>query len=207
MILPMQNVWLSRYREPDRPDAVIRVLGPDSKPEVARRLLGGDGTVTLVAVPLSTLIVAPATHKAVAWLQDQAQADRTVLRRGWSVPGRAMSLSVAIICERPDIARSCGGGHHRPPACRAFRRLPFGVAGTRSAGDEWDQGDRSERPGLDDPGRVARLVARRVVSDRTPLRLRDGFVSVVSWRFGEHWDAASSPTRCVTRWNVHPQRS
>ena len=60
----------------DRPKAVLRVLGPGSPPEVAGRLRSRDGTVALVAVPLSTSFVAPATHEAVAWLQSQARAAR-----------------------------------------------------------------------------------------------------------------------------------
>ena len=55
----------------DRPKAILRVLGPGSPPEVAGRLLSRDGTVALVAVPLSTSFVAPATQEAVAWLQSQ----------------------------------------------------------------------------------------------------------------------------------------
>ena len=66
---------VERFEAQGRPKAVLRVLGPDSEPELARRLLSRDGTVALVAVPLSTSFVAPATHEAVAWLQLQARAD------------------------------------------------------------------------------------------------------------------------------------
>jgi putative drug exporter of the RND superfamily len=69
----------------DRPEAVLRVLGPGSPPEVARRLRSRDGTVALVAVPLSTSFVAPATHEAVAWLQLQTRADRLDLPEGLEV--------------------------------------------------------------------------------------------------------------------------
>jgi RND superfamily putative drug exporter len=76
---------VERIEAPGRPNAVIRALGPDSKPEVARRLLSKDGTVTLVAVPLSTTFVAPATDEAVAWLQSQAQADQLDFPKGLEV--------------------------------------------------------------------------------------------------------------------------
>ena len=66
----------------DRPRAVLRVLGPDSAPEVAERLFSRDRTVVLVAAPLSTSFVAPATHEAVAWLQSQARADQLDLPDG-----------------------------------------------------------------------------------------------------------------------------
>jgi putative drug exporter of the RND superfamily len=62
-----------RIEEVDRPKAVLRVLGPSSAPEVAARLRSKDGTVSLVAVELSTSFVAPATHDAVAWVQSQAR--------------------------------------------------------------------------------------------------------------------------------------
>jgi RND superfamily putative drug exporter len=57
----------------DRPKGILRVLGPSSSPEVAGRLRSRDGTVALVAVPLSTSFVAPETQEAVAWLRSQAR--------------------------------------------------------------------------------------------------------------------------------------
>jgi putative drug exporter of the RND superfamily len=69
----------------DRPKAVIRVLEPGSPAPVAARLRSNDGTVALVAVPLSTSFVAPATHEAIAWLQSQTRADRLDLPQGLEV--------------------------------------------------------------------------------------------------------------------------
>jgi putative drug exporter of the RND superfamily len=74
-----------RIAAEDSPKAVLRVLGPGSSPEVAARLRSKDGTVALVAVPLSTSFVAPATHEAVAWLQSQTRADRLELPQGLEV--------------------------------------------------------------------------------------------------------------------------
>ena len=68
-----------------RPQAVLRALGPSSPPEVARRLKSTDGTVALVAVPLSTSFVSPSTHEAVAWLQSQARAAELGLPDGLEV--------------------------------------------------------------------------------------------------------------------------
>ena len=65
---------VARIEEQGRPQAILRVLGPNSRPEVARRLRSKDGTAELVVVTLSTSFVAPATHEAVAWLQLQTQA-------------------------------------------------------------------------------------------------------------------------------------
>ena len=73
---------VARIEKPDHPKAVLRVLGPHSPPEVARRLMSKDGTAQLVVVTLSTSFVAPATHEAVAWLQSLTQADRLDLPQG-----------------------------------------------------------------------------------------------------------------------------
>ena len=61
-----------RYESAGRPEELLRVIGPVSVPEIARRLVSPDGTVSLVAVSLATSFVAPATHEAVAWIQQQA---------------------------------------------------------------------------------------------------------------------------------------
>src|SRR4051812_10613332 len=55
-----------------RPKEILRVMGPQSAPEVASRLLSPDGTMRLVVVPMSQSFVSPSTHRAVAWLQEQA---------------------------------------------------------------------------------------------------------------------------------------
>jgi uncharacterized membrane protein YdfJ with MMPL/SSD domain len=154
---------VERIEAPGRPNAVIRALGPDSKPEVARRLLSKDGTVTLVAVPLSTTFVAPATDEAVAWLQSQAQADQLDFPKGLEVRwagdaliGRDYMRNVQTSLDRAAVATV-----------------------VRSAGDDRNEpGDCSECFGMDDPGRMGGLAARRVVPNRPPLRLRDWFLSI-----------------------------
>jgi RND superfamily putative drug exporter len=62
------------FEVPGKPAELLRVLGPDSPPDVAARLVSHDGTMQLVAVPLSDTFVSPATHRAVAWLQARAAA-------------------------------------------------------------------------------------------------------------------------------------
>jgi RND superfamily putative drug exporter len=61
------------FEKPGRPKEILRVLGPKAAPDVASRLVSRDGTMQLVAVPMSTSFVSPATHRAVAWLQVQAR--------------------------------------------------------------------------------------------------------------------------------------
>jgi RND superfamily putative drug exporter len=62
----------SSFRDQDRPWYVLRVVGPDSSPEVARRLLSSDGTLELVLVPLATSFVSPLTRAAIDWLEARA---------------------------------------------------------------------------------------------------------------------------------------
>jgi RND superfamily putative drug exporter len=62
----------ARLERADRPAAVLRVLGPLSRPEIADRLMSRDRTTQLVALPLAEPFVAPAAHAAVAWLKAEA---------------------------------------------------------------------------------------------------------------------------------------
>ncbi len=100
-----------RFAAEDRPNAILRVLGPGSPPEVAGRLKSGDGTVALVAVPLSTSFVAPATREAVAWLQSQARTAQLDMPEGLEVRwagdaliGRDYMSSVRISLDRAAVA-------------------------------------------------------------------------------------------------------
>ncbi len=100
-----------RIEREDRPKAVIRVLGPASPPEIAARLRSRDGTLTLLAVPLSTSFVAPATHEAVSWLESQARAaplDRPqgleVRWAGDALIGRDYMSNVQVSLDRAAVA-------------------------------------------------------------------------------------------------------
>jgi RND superfamily putative drug exporter len=64
----------SIMNDPKRPAPILRVLGPESTPEIARFLTSGDRTTTLLVAQLSSSFVAPATHDAVAWLERKASA-------------------------------------------------------------------------------------------------------------------------------------
>ena len=81
----MRRVWRSGSGNEIGPRRCFACSGRARQPEIAGRLLSKDGTVALVAVPLSTSFVAPATHEAVAWLQSQARADRLDLPEGLEV--------------------------------------------------------------------------------------------------------------------------
>src|SRR5262249_40866698 len=54
-----------------RPSDALHVLGRDSKPSVADRLVSKDRPLELVVVQLASSFVAPSTELAVNWLQEQ----------------------------------------------------------------------------------------------------------------------------------------
>ncbi|MFM7130169.1 MAG: MMPL family transporter [bacterium] len=53
----------------DRPKEVLRVMGPDSRPEISTRLLSADGTTQLLVFPLDTSFVEPRTNDLITWVQ------------------------------------------------------------------------------------------------------------------------------------------
>lgn len=100
-----------RFRTADgRPAEVLRVLGPGSRPEIASRMISGDARMELVAVPLSAAFVSPAAHRAVAWLNQQANALGTppagleLLWSGDAVIGRDYMEGVKQSLDRAAIA-------------------------------------------------------------------------------------------------------
>jgi len=100
-----------RFEAAGRPREMVRVLGPASEPEVAQRLVSSDGTVSLVAVALSTSFVAPASQDAVAWMERQASsadldvpAGLDVRWTGDAVIGRDYMANVQTSLNRAAIA-------------------------------------------------------------------------------------------------------
>lgn len=62
-----------RFETAHRPGPILRVLGPDSQPEIAERLVSDDGEMSLVIVPLSVANVSPAADLTIQWLQSEAE--------------------------------------------------------------------------------------------------------------------------------------
>lgn len=62
-----------RLESPGRPAEINPVLGPNSPPDVAARLVSHDGSMQLIAVPMSSSFVAPKIQAAVAWMQTQTR--------------------------------------------------------------------------------------------------------------------------------------
>ena len=96
---------------PSRPADILRFLGPASRKPIADRLVSKDGTVELLAAPLSTSFVAPSAEATVGWLQ--AQASRPELARpaglsifwtGDAVIGRDYMRNVQTSLDRAAMA-------------------------------------------------------------------------------------------------------
>ena len=99
------------YEDAGRPADVLRVLGPQSPPDVAGRLVSHHRKMQLVVFELSGSFVSPATHRAVAWLQAHASAlDRErpnglqVLWTGDAVIGRDYMNDVQKSLNRAAVA-------------------------------------------------------------------------------------------------------
>jgi putative drug exporter of the RND superfamily len=99
------------FQKSGGPREILRVLGPLSSPEVAGRLVSHDGTMQLLVVPMSSSFVGPSTHRAVAWLQAQANslvrerpAGLEVLWTGDAVLGRDYMNDVQQSLNRAAVA-------------------------------------------------------------------------------------------------------
>lgn len=89
----------------DRPGPVLRVLGPDSPPEFARRLVSRDGTLQVVVVPLATSFVSPLSRGAIDWLQARTlelppPPGLEVVWTGDAVIGRDTMRNVRVTLDR-----------------------------------------------------------------------------------------------------------
>lgn len=98
-----------RLERDDRPEPVLRVLGPDAAPEIAGRLVSRDGTLQLVLVPMSTSFVAPVTQRAVGRLEAMTAelAAPEGLQVRWSgdaVIGRSYMEDVQTSLDRAALA-------------------------------------------------------------------------------------------------------
>ncbi len=91
------------------PADVLRVLGPNSAPETAARLVSADHTAQLVVVALSSSFVAPGAHETVAWLEKQTvepgvPAGLQARWTGDAVIGREYMKNVQTSLDRAAVA-------------------------------------------------------------------------------------------------------
>ncbi len=99
----------TRLESPGRPIEIKPVLGPNSPPDVAARLISRDGTMQLIAVPMSSSFVAPKIQAAVAWMQRQTRDPSPpvglIIRwSGDAVLGRDYMANVQTSLDRAAIA-------------------------------------------------------------------------------------------------------
>ncbi len=188
----------TRLRGEDRPKAILRVLGPDSPPEIAGRLRSKDGTVTLVAVPLSTSFVAPGTREAVAWLQSQGHAAELDLPEGLEVRwagdaliGRDYMSNVQISLHRAAVATVV---LLLGVLFAVFHSVWLAVAPMVTIGISL-MISRSVLAWLTMAGwEVSPLVELFLVA--LLFGCGTDFCLFISWRFGEHWEAGE-PARAM----------
>jgi putative drug exporter of the RND superfamily len=99
---------VGRFQSGGRPRALLHVLGPHDRPEVADRLVSSDGTVQLLVTGLDTAFLSPASGRAIQWLQDRARESvpPTGLRVLWS--GDAVLGRDFMGCIRQSLDRAAG---------------------------------------------------------------------------------------------------
>ncbi len=175
----------------DRPEIVLRVLGPGATPEIAERLVSRDGTLRLVLVPLSQSFVAPVTQRAVGQLEAMGAevAPPPGLSVRWSgdaVIGRGYMEDVQTSLDRAALATvflllAVLLVVYRSPLLALVPLATIGIGVVLSRGAL---------------GWLA--VAGWEVSPLVELFLivilfgcGTDFCLLISWRFGEHWNAAN----------------
>lgn len=94
-----------------KPADVLRVMGPNSIPAIAERLVSKDGTTQLIAIPMNSACVAPSVAQAVTWLEEKtaepglaAPAGLKVRWTGDAVIGRDYMADVQTSLDRAALA-------------------------------------------------------------------------------------------------------
>lgn len=177
----------------DHPAPILRVLGPRSRKEVAQRLVSPDKTVELVAVPLSTSFVGPRTHEVVAWLQSQLSkpdfappAGLSVLWSGDAVIGRDYMANVQKSLDRAALATvvllmGVLLVVYRSAFLAAVPLVTIGISLVIARGVlAW-----MTQAGWEISPLVELFLIVLLFGSGTD------FCLFISWRFGEHWNAAN----------------
>lgn len=196
----------ARLLAEDRPEVVLRVMGPDSAKEVRERLVSRDGTMQLILVPMSTSFVAPVTQRAVGALEMmQASLSRPEgLEVDWTgdaVIGRAYMRDVQTSLDRAALATVFLLLGVLLVVYRSFwlAMVPLATIGTSLV---------ISRAVL-----AWMTVAGWEISPLVELFLivilfgcGTDFCLLVSWRFGEHWNSAdpSGAMRTALRHTTEP---
>ena len=183
-----------RFEEPDRPKGILRVLGPGSPPETAERLVSHDGTTELVIVQLDRSFVSPATKETVEWLERQAGDEMRpkgleLVWTGDAVFGRDYMADVQRSLDRAAIATvflllGVLLVVYRSVLLAMVPLITIGVSLVISRGLLAWLAPGLARVGLDLSPLVELFLVVILFGSGTD------FCLFISWRFGEHWDAA-----------------
>jgi RND superfamily putative drug exporter len=177
-----------RLEQPERPEPVLRVVGPDSDPHVAERLVSPDATMQLLLIPLRTSFVAPVTHEAVSKIVQSASAlprpeGLELLWSGDAVVGKDYMHDVQTSLDRAAIATvflllGVLLIVYRSPLLAAVPLITIGVGLAIARGVlGW-----LARAGWE----VSPLVELFLVV--ILFGCGTDFCLFLSWRFGEHWN-------------------
>src|SRR5262249_22928076 len=99
----------ARVPKNERPPEILRLLGPDARPEIASRLVSRDKTLQLIVAQLSTSFVSPSSARAVAWIEQrmktlQPPPGLKIESTGDAVIGRDYMRSVQKSLDRAALA-------------------------------------------------------------------------------------------------------
>ena len=166
---------------------------------IAQRLVSPDGTVLLVAAPLSTSFVAPVTHERSPGCRPRpprlaAPAGLEIRWTGDAVIGRDYMANVQTSLDRAAVATVV--------LLMIVLWSSIGRSGWHCAAGDDRRSVIIARgaPGLDDPGRLGGLVAGRAVPDRDPVRHRDRLLPVPVVAVRRASRPAIRSARCGRRW-------
>ncbi len=98
-----------QFQTENRPRPILRILGPDSPPEIAGRLVSRDGSVQVVIVPLATSFISPLSRSVIDWLHARARelpppSGLKFVWTGDAIIGRDMLHNVRITLDRAAVA-------------------------------------------------------------------------------------------------------
>jgi putative drug exporter of the RND superfamily len=178
-------------RDSKPPAGLLRVLGPESPPEVAARLVSRDGTLELLAAQLGTSFVAPSTGGVLDWLQGRAgtlkpPAGLSVLWTGDAIIGRDYMRRVQQSLDRAAVATVfllLG------VLLAVYRSLWLALVPLTTIG----VGLVISRGVLAGMARAGWEISPLVELFLVVILFGCGtdFCLFLSWRFGEHWNAAN----------------
>ena len=178
-----------RCAKSDRPEALLRAIGPDAPAEIADRLRSRDGTTELVLAHLSTTFVSPSGDAAIGWIQARAAElsppdGLGVACTGGAALGRDHMRAIHASLDRSAVVTVVLLLVvlllvYRSPWLAAVPMVTIGLSLVISRGLlAW-----LARSGWEVSPLVELFLVVILFGSGTD------FCLLISWRFGEHWDA------------------